>query len=102
MSGATDADAGVVSGACNTVQQVGAALGIALLTTLAADRTGRGTSAQALTSGYQFALAVGALLGAASIVVAALGLRERPSPDANEGAQRRAPLAVRKYPGPEV
>jgi hypothetical protein len=77
MSGATDADAGVISGAFNTVQQVGGALGLALLTALAASRTGAGTSAQALTSGYHLAWAVGAVLGGVSIVVAAIALRER-------------------------
>jgi EmrB/QacA subfamily drug resistance transporter len=81
MSGATDADAGVISGVFNTAQQVGGALGLALLTTLAASRSGSATSAQALTSGYHLAWAAGAVLGAASIVVAAAALRERhPSP----------------------
>ncbi len=77
MSGATDADAGVISGAFNTMQQAGGALGVALLTALAASRTGAGTSAQALTSGYHLAWAVGAVLGVASIAVAAVVLRER-------------------------
>ncbi len=77
MSGATDADAGVISGAFNTMQQVGGALGVALLTALAASRTGAGTSAQALTSGYHLAWAVGAVLGVASVAVAAVALRER-------------------------
>jgi EmrB/QacA subfamily drug resistance transporter len=77
MSGATDADAGVLSGVFNTVQQVGGALGLATLTALAASRTGGGTSAQALTSGYHVAWAAGAILGGASIVVAAIALRER-------------------------
>lgn len=77
MSGATDADAGVVSGAFNTMQQVGAALGVALLTSLAASRTGGGTSAQALTSGYRLAFAVAAMLACAALAVAALALRER-------------------------
>ena len=53
------------------------ALGLALLTALAASRTGTGTSAQALTSGYHLAWAVGAVLGGLSIVVAAIALRER-------------------------
>ena len=77
MSGATDADAGVISGAFNTVQQVGGALGLAALTALAASRTAGGTSAQALTSGYHLAWAAGAVLGGASIAVAAIALRER-------------------------
>ena len=82
MSGATDADAGVISGVFNTVQQVGGALGLALLTALAASRTGAGTSAQALTSGYHLAWAVGAVLGVVSIAVAAIALRERRTPAA--------------------
>jgi hypothetical protein len=40
MSGVPDADAGVASGLVNTTQQVGAALGVAVLSTLAAARTG--------------------------------------------------------------
>jgi MFS family permease len=83
MSGATDADAGVLSGAFNTVQQVGGALGLATLTALAASRTAGGTSAQALTSGYHLALAAGAVLGGVSIVVAAVALRE-PRPSATD------------------
>lgn len=41
MSAASDSDAGVTSGLVNTTQQVGAALGVAVLSTLAAARTGR-------------------------------------------------------------
>jgi EmrB/QacA subfamily drug resistance transporter len=83
MSGATDADAGVISGLFNTVQQVGGALGLATLTALAAARTGGGTSAQALTLGYHLALGAGAVLGGASIVVAAIALRP-PRPPAED------------------
>jgi MFS family permease len=85
MSGATDADAGVISGAFNTVQQVGGALGLATLTALAASRTAGGTSAQALTSGYHLAWAAGTILAGVSIVVAAVALRER-RPSANDAA----------------
>jgi EmrB/QacA subfamily drug resistance transporter len=85
MSGATDADAGVISGAFNTVQQVGGALGLATLTALAAARTGSGTSAQALTSGYHLAWAAGAILAGVSIAVAAVALREQ-RPSANDAA----------------
>jgi len=75
MSGATDADAGLVSGVFNTTQQAGGALGLALLTTLAAARAGGSQTAQALTDGYHLAWGAGACLGAASIAVAVLALR---------------------------
>jgi hypothetical protein len=89
MSGATDADAGVISGVFNTAQQAGGALGLALLTTLAAARTGPSQTAQALTNGYHLAWEAGAVLGAASIAVAVIMLG-RP------GHQRQA------EPGPGV
>jgi len=76
MSGATPADAGLASGLFNTTQQIGAALGVAVLSTLAAAQTrsqhsaGANTAA-ALAAGYHLAFAVGAGLGGAAIVVAA-------------------------------
>jgi EmrB/QacA subfamily drug resistance transporter len=93
MSGATDADAGVISGVFNTAQQVGGALGLAMLTTLAASRTGASQTAQALTNGYHLAWMAGAIFGAASIVVAVIALRPR----ARRPAQPRRPAG----PGPE-
>jgi EmrB/QacA subfamily drug resistance transporter len=72
MSGATDADAGVVSGIFNTSQQVGGALGVAVQTTLLTTRP--------IISGYHHAWAVGAAASAASLVVALLVLRQKGSP----------------------
>jgi EmrB/QacA subfamily drug resistance transporter len=80
MSGATDADSGVLSGVFNTAQQVGGALGLAVLTTLAASRTGTARTAQALTSGYHLAWTAGAILAGASIAVAAIALRQPDGP----------------------
>ncbi|WBB62839.1 MFS transporter [Streptomyces sp. WMMC500] len=82
MSGAHEDDAGVVSGLFNTVQQIGGALGVAVLTTLAAARTesltagGDGRDA-ALTGGFRLAFGVGAALIAAAAVLALAVLRPR-------------------------
>jgi EmrB/QacA subfamily drug resistance transporter len=72
MSGTTPGEAGLASGLFNTTQQIGAALGVAVLSTLAAAQTGRLHSggAAALAAGYRLAFAAGAGLGGAAIVVA--------------------------------
>jgi EmrB/QacA subfamily drug resistance transporter len=80
MSGVPDSDAGVASGLVNTTQQVGAALGVAVLSTLAASRTGQllaagHPAAGALTGGYHVAFGIGAGLAAAALVLAAAVLR---------------------------
>jgi EmrB/QacA subfamily drug resistance transporter len=85
MASATPADAGIVSGLFNTTQQVGAAVGVALLSTLAAARTGHLmaaagrpgaiATAAALTGGYRLAIGVGAGLAVGALAVAAIVLR---------------------------
>jgi EmrB/QacA subfamily drug resistance transporter len=87
MSGAGKNDAGLVSGLFNTTQQIGMALGVAVLTTLAASRTegllaaGRGEAA-ALTDGYRLAFTVGAGLVTAALLIALTVLRRTgPGPD---------------------
>ncbi|MFE7124406.1 MFS transporter [Streptomyces sp. NPDC057617] len=54
-AGAEPGDAGLVSGLINTSRTMGGALGLAVLTTVAASRTAGGTSPQALTDGYALA-----------------------------------------------
>ena len=109
MSGVPDSDAGVASGLVNTTQQVGAALGVAVLSTLAAARTGHlltagRSAADALTAGYHVAFGTGAGLAAAALVLAAAVLRpgasERRagSPDEPGRADRLRPAADRRVP----
>ncbi|WP_329117952.1 MFS transporter [Streptomyces sp. NBC_01353] len=81
MSGAKEEDAGLASGLFNTTQQIGMALGIAVLSTLAASRTESLTAAgrpaaEALTSGYHLAFGVGAALVLAAFAVALTVLRQ--------------------------
>jgi EmrB/QacA subfamily drug resistance transporter len=64
MSAASPSDAGVVSGLFNTTQQVGGALGVAVLVTLAG------------SGGYHLAFGIGAGLIGAAFVLAVLILRQ--------------------------
>jgi EmrB/QacA subfamily drug resistance transporter len=82
--------AGLAAGLLNTGQQLGAALGLAVLSALATARTtslldgGHDTVAQAATGGYQRALVVGAALVLAAMIVAVLAPNSRQSEPAIE------------------
>jgi len=74
MSGATPSESGLASGLFQTTQQVGAALGLAVLATLSTTRTeslraAGDPAASALTDGYHLAFTI-----AVGLVVAALAL----------------------------
>ena len=84
MADARPDDAGLASGLLNTTGQVGGALGLAILATLAGGRTldlvrGGVDGSTALAAGYHLAWLVGAATVAITLVVAIAALRSRRS-----------------------
>ena len=82
LAGVRHADAGLASGLFNTSQQVGGALGVAVLSTVATSRTDNATSAgsalpSALTDGFEAAFIGGAAIAFAGVLVSLLLVRRR-------------------------
>ncbi len=102
MSGVRPEEAGLASGMVNTSLQVGGAFGLAVLATLATNRTsdllaGGDSASAALTSGYRLAFLVGAGLIAGALAIAAVVLE----PVAAPGEHETAPSAdSRELPEP--
>ncbi|MGY0492711.1 MFS transporter [Streptomyces sp. WG-D5] len=106
MSAAGEEDAGLASGLFNTTQQIGMALGVAVLSTLSAARAdslvaGGSSQAVALTGGYRLAFAVGAgLIGVAILVAAVFLPRRAAAAGAGSGAVFEGEGAVPPAPSP--
>ncbi len=105
MSGATPSDMGLASGLANTTPQIGGAVGLAVLATLAADRTetlrANGDSAMAaLNGGFHLAYLVGAALVVVAIAVAIAVLKPVPHP--MMGHEGEAPAGAREREGEAV
>lgn len=101
-------DAGVASGLANTMQQVGGALGTALLSTLAARATttylsdhasrSQAVASSAAVHGYQVAYLTSAGIFLVGFVLAAVLLRGRPAPERREHLRDPAEHANRQLP----
>ena len=107
MSGATPSDSGLASGLVNTSVQVGGAIGLAVLATLATERTevaladGEST-ASALNSGYHVAYLVAAGLVVVAIAVALSSLRSPVAEAAPEPVITDAGLTVQPLSASET
>ena len=91
LAGVKQAEAGIASGLINTSQQIGGAVGIALLSTIAITRTENEIAAgtdvpHALTSGFQLAFWVGAGIALVGVVAALVLIRQEEIAGAPEAA----------------
>ncbi len=99
VSGTTEADAGLASGLINTAEQVGGAIGLAVLATVAASRTNtvlhashsaQATLAGALTDGFSRAFIIGAGFAVFGIIVTLLFVENTRPPTGQETAGANA------------
>jgi EmrB/QacA subfamily drug resistance transporter len=76
-TGLNDEDQGLASGLFNTSQQVGGALGLAILSTIAASVSGNNPTSAELVDGFHYAFAGSALFVLGGLVALVLLLRQR-------------------------
>jgi EmrB/QacA subfamily drug resistance transporter len=100
VTGTSDDEAGLASGLINTAQQVGGALGLAILAAVAGHRTtsviagGEHNPAVALTEGFQTAFLVGAGFALTGAILAAVLIPSRDSREQVEAARSAEPAAA--------
>jgi hypothetical protein len=100
LEGIQERDSGLASGLINTTQQVGGALGVGVLSTLALTRTdnllaGGASQAAALTEGFQIGLIAAAAFAATGAVAALALIRGKPKPQPQETSE---PVVTRARP----
>jgi EmrB/QacA subfamily drug resistance transporter len=99
LAGVQTKDAGLASGLINTSQQIGGALGIAVLSSVAVAHTTDATKAgdavpQALTSGFQAAFWVGAGVAFLGVVASLVLIRKEELAAAPAGEEEREAYAM--------